>query len=164
MTTPPVAPASPPRKWYGLALRNLRISQRLLRTGFPDAAFFHCYHAYECGLSAVITAKGFSTPPLGQKGKSKKGTYYASPKGGFYAFSPHKAKDLLFQSVATVGQPYYSSYSNLTRYLSVQSRNDSLYYDERNNTLPADRHQPPNVVSLSKAIHRFLGELRVEIT
>lgn len=163
MSTPSVAPTGPPRKWYGLALRNLRISHRLLRMGFPDAAFFHCYHAFECGLSALITAKGFRTPPFGGIRRGGRGTYYTSPKGGFQENSTHKAKAMLFQEVATHGKPYYSSYSKLTRHLTVRARNDSLYYDELTNVLPVARYAPHDVHLLSKEVQRFLSQLKSEM-
>ena len=83
MTAPPSTP-HPERKWYGLALRHLRIASRLLRAGFPDAAYFNAYHAFECAVSAVIAAKGYQVPPEGKiKIKAGKKTirYYPSPSG-----------------------------------------------------------------------------------
>ncbi len=64
----------PKRKWYGLALRHLRMASRLLDSGFADGAVFHAYHAYECVLSSLIAAKGYPIPPDGK-------TQLVSPQG-----------------------------------------------------------------------------------
>jgi HEPN domain-containing protein len=62
------APLHIKRKWYSLALRHLRIASRLLGAGFADGAYFHVYHAYECGVSAFIAAHGVPVPPEGRRG------------------------------------------------------------------------------------------------
>jgi HEPN domain-containing protein len=54
MTTHTTVQPDPKRKWYGLALRHLRMAARLLDSGFADGAVFHTYHAYECVLSAFV--------------------------------------------------------------------------------------------------------------
>ena len=46
MTTHASAP-HPKRKWYGLALRQLRMASRMLGAGFHDGAFFYSYHAFD---------------------------------------------------------------------------------------------------------------------
>ncbi len=82
------------RKWYGLALRNLRMASRLLRGGFPDGAVFHAYHAYECTLSSLIASRNFAVPPEGWSTlTSPSGTTikaYPSPLGGIRDRSAHK--------------------------------------------------------------------------
>jgi HEPN domain-containing protein len=65
MTTISAMP-DPKRKWYGLALRHLRMASRLLDSGFADGTVFHAYHAYGCVLSALIAAKGYPVPPDGK--------------------------------------------------------------------------------------------------
>jgi len=41
MTTVSVVRPDAKRKWYGLALRHLRMASRLLNLGFGDGATFH---------------------------------------------------------------------------------------------------------------------------
>jgi len=65
MTTISVVRPNAKRKWYGLALRHLRMASRLLDSGFADGATFHAYHAYECVLSSFIAAHGYLVPPEG---------------------------------------------------------------------------------------------------
>lgn len=87
MTIKSTTPPDYKRKWYGLALRHLRMASRLLDSGFSDGAIFHAYHAYECVLSAFITAHNYPVPPEGwtkltsPSGKSI--LAYPSPRGGY---------------------------------------------------------------------------------
>lgn len=104
------------RRWLRLAVRHLRMSRRLLESGFADGAMFHTYHAYECALSTVIAASGYSVPPKGWVELSdpddpkKTVRYYASPKGHFKEGSSHKARVVLFKQLADQAKPYYSTY------------------------------------------------------
>src|SRR5688500_7841788 len=88
------------RKWYGLALRHLRMASHLLASGFADGAVFHTYHAYECSLNALIAARGYPVPPDGltrltlPSGRTIR--VYPSPGGGIREQSAHKARILLF--------------------------------------------------------------------
>src|SRR5712692_9084702 len=92
MTVIIVSP-DPKRKWYGLALRHLRMASRLLDSGFSDGAFFHTYHAYECVL----------TSPKGTKVIG----HYPSPKGGIQERSAHKARLIFFSELADATKAYF---------------------------------------------------------
>lgn len=85
MTTKSIIRPSPKRKWYGLALRHLRMASRLLDSGFADGASFHAYHAYECVLSAFIAGHSYPVPPEGWTKlvtpKGKDIFNYPSPRG-----------------------------------------------------------------------------------
>src|SRR5438270_9855049 len=98
MTTAPIAQPDRKRKWYGLALRHLRMASRLLRAGFADGAIFHTYHAYECVLSALIAAHGHPVPPEGwttiTTPSGRTVSLYPSPSGGIPDRSAHRARQL----------------------------------------------------------------------
>src|SRR6266851_10458390 len=108
-TTPPIQP-DPKRKWYGLALRHLRMAYRLLDSGFADGAVFHAYHAYECVLSSLIAAKGYPVPPDGKtQSVSPQGTRvfgYPSPQGIIPQQGTHKVRQIFFMQLADKSKPY----------------------------------------------------------
>lgn len=155
------------RKWYGLALRHRRIAARLLRLGFADGAAFHAYHAYECILSAHIAASGFAVPPEGStmlstpSGKTIK--VYPSPGGYIKETSTHKARIVFFGEVADRTKPYFATYSTLSRFLTVNARNDALYYDATHDLLPQQRYTLAQVAGLLPLVRRFAREVWQEI-
>lgn len=164
MTTPTVIP-HPARKWYWLALRHLRISSRLLRSGFPDSSFFHSYHAFECAVSAVIAAKGWPVPPDGKTViyAPKRMVYYSGPGGKIHEPSTHKAKPILFDQVADKSKPYYTTFSTLSRFLTTKARNDALYYDSTNDLLPHQYYNHSQALGCYQQVFRFVKEARAEI-
>lgn len=139
MVAPPALPEIK-RKWYGLALRHLRMASRLYRAGFSDGTVFHTYHAYECTISALIAAKGYQVPPEGKSsitlpsGRSVIG--YPSPRGGIREPSSHKARLLFFNELADRTRPYYRQHRVLSRFLRINDRMDALYYDATHDRLP----------------------------
>jgi hypothetical protein len=165
MTAPTSAPR-PERKWYGLALRHIRITARLLRAGFPDTAYFHAYHAFECAVSAVIAAKGYEVPPEGKrriKMGSKTIRYYPSPSGQIKEDSTHKVKLILFNEVADRSKPYYSSFLMMRSFLTVPSRNNALYYDPATDQLPYEKYKHSYTSGVYANVRKFVQEVRVEI-
>lgn len=88
------------RRWYGLAMRHIRIARRLAADGFADAALFHTIHAYECVLSALIAAKGWVVP--GGKAKPP----FLGPNGPAKSGSSHVARRQLFAQCADKAAPY----------------------------------------------------------
>lgn len=166
MTIPPASTPHPERKWYGLALRHLRIASLLL-TSYPDGAFFHCYHAYECAVSALIAARGYPVPPEGRtyyiNASGKKVKYYPSPARQITEPSSHKAKFLLFNDLADRTKPYFSIHSTLSRFITVVARNDALYYNETLNLLPQDRLTTSDTLSAYREVRKFALEIWKEI-
>jgi len=167
MTTVPIIPPDPKRKWYGLALRHLRMASRLLDSGFPDGAIFHVYHAYECVLSAFIAASGCPVPPQGRvpltTPTGKRIFVYPSPNGDIPDRGTHKARLMFFAKLADPTRSYYVRYTNLSRYLTPDDRMDSLYYDTIGNRLP---HEIYNHFLASNIIHEvnlFAREVWKEI-
>ncbi len=153
------------RKWYGLSLRHLRMSLRLLRRGFADGSYFHAYHAFECAVSAVIAAKGFPVPPDGKaytKGAGRKG-YYNGPGGPIYEASTHKSRLILFDQVADRSKPYYGTYSTLKRILTNKVRSDTLYYDSVNDLLPWQHFNHSLTQGLYQQVRSMVSEVREEI-
>lgn len=161
-TTPPIQP-DPKRKWYGLALRHLRMAYRLLDSGFPDGAIFHTYHAYECVLSAFIAANGCPVPPVGRiplvSPTGKKIFVYPSPKGDIPDRGTHKARQMFFAKLADTMKPYYLRHTNLSRYLTLDDRMDSLYYDAIGNRLPHEIYNHSFVVNLIPEVNSFAREV-----
>ena len=162
MTTGPPRPSGD-RKWYGLSLRHLRMSLRLLRLGFPDGSCFHTYHAFECAVSALIAAKGFPVPPDGKTYLGGR-TYYNGPSGQIYEPSTHKIRLILFNELADKSKPYYASFTRLQRILTNPMRNDTLYYDFARDLLPAQRYGHPLALGYYNQVRRFVSEVRVEIS
>lgn len=166
--TKPVVPPDPKRKWYGLALRHLRMASRLLDSGFSDGAFFHTYHAYECVLSAFIAAHGYAVPPEGwAKLASPKGTkvigHYPSPKGGIQDRSAHKARLIFFSELADTTKAYFIRQTSLSRYITPNDRMDSLYYDAIGNRLPYEIYNNSLASNLIPEVHMFAQEVWKEI-
>lgn len=156
----------PARKWYGLALRHLRIASILLRKGFPDAAYFHIYHAFECAISSVIASKNFPVPPDGKKiiymGKKRLIQYTAS-KGQITEPSTHKARFLLFDDLADHSKSYYTAYSILSRFLTNDDRNASLYFDHKTYLLPHEQYNHSHVEPLYRDVREFVKGCREEL-
>jgi len=155
------------RKWYGLALRHHRMASRLLRRGFADGAAFHAYHAFECTLSAHIAASGYEVPPEGwtrlhtPSGKTIRA--YPSPGGGIQDRSAHKARLVFFDQVADRTKPYFATYSILSRFLTVDARNDALYYDAPSDLLPQQHYPRAQVAGLLPLVRQFAREMWREI-
>lgn len=167
MTAHAVAPDEK-RRWYFLALRHRRICWRLNGMGFPDAAVFHAYHAYECAMSALIAARGYPVPPRGRvpnpanpKGKTK---VYQLPLGGTHQDQgAHVARDVLFRQLADPSRQYMGIYRILRTFLAVTVRNDALYYDPQTGQLPQDRFNTQFVANLYPRVREFMRDVWDEI-
>ncbi|SRR6266567_639427 len=167
MTTISVVQPNAKRKWYGLALRHLRMASRLLDSGFADGATFHAYHAYECVLSSFIAGCGYSVPPEGWtkliSPAGKNIWAYSSPRGGIPDRSAHKARLAFFNELADSTKPYFLRHATLGRYLTLDVRMDSLYYDANLDRLPHDAYNHPFALSLIPEVHLFAQEVWREI-
>lgn len=157
----------PKRRWYGLAQRHLRISARLLRSGFADGATFHAYHAFECTLSAMVAARGYAVPPEGWVSlltpSGRVIHAYPSPGGGITDRSAHKARIVFFRELADATKPYAATFNRLSRFLTVTMRNDTLYYDASLDLLPQQRHTDASVRGLLPMVRLFAREVWQEI-
>jgi hypothetical protein len=166
MTTISAVP-DPKRKWYGLALRHLRMASRLLDSGFADGTVFHAYHAYECVLSALIAAKGYPVPPDGKiqtiSPSGKRVFGYPSPQGILPQLSTHKVRQMFFMELADKSKSYYAQHLVLSRFITPNDRNDSLYYDAVRDQLPYDVYNRSFAVSAIPQIHLFAREVWKEI-
>ncbi len=155
------------RKWYGLALRHLRMASRLMDSGFADGAVVHAYHAYECVLSAFIAAKGYPVPPDGKaQTVSPKGTKvfgYPSPQGNFLQYGTHKVRQIFFMELADKNKPYHSQHLVLSRFITLNDRMDSLYYDTTRDQLPSQVYNRNFAVGIIPQIHVFAREVWKEI-
>ncbi len=151
------------RKWYGLALRHLRMARRLLQSGFVDGAVFHIYHGYECVLSAMIAANGYAVPPEGlttiksPAGKSVR--FYPSPSGRIQELSAHKARLVFFSQLADNTKPYFVTHGSLSRFLSTDLRNDALYYDVGRDRLPHEAYSRSLASGLFPRVHQFARQV-----
>lgn len=114
------------------------MAERLIRSGFADGAMFHAYHAYECAISALIAASGVAVPPS------------------------HAGRFVLYEQLRDAAKPYATTANELEA-LTVQTRNDALYYDEANDILPADRFTVADAARLLPIVHRFAQEVWREI-
>ena len=165
--TIPTHQAGEDRKWYGLALRHLRIASRLHRAGFLDGAVFHAYHAYECVLSAFIANSGYPVPPEGwtklklPSGKTR--WVYPSPSGYITERSAHKARIIFFDELANRTKPYCQTHARLKRFITFDDRLNALYYDASTDTLPYERYQSAIVQGLLLEVHQFAWDVRREI-
>lgn len=153
------------RCWYELSLRHLRMARRLLACGFPDGAAFHAYHTYECALSAVIAASGWQVPPQGRmKMVTPRGLrVYHGPAGSFPDEGTHKARITLFNQIANHSAAYWNRHMTLSRFLTVNARNDALYYNQSTDQLPHQIYPRNSVEGLLVDIHAFLREVWQEI-
>ena len=165
--TPSLAHQYQKRKWYGLALRHLRVCSRLLRAEFPDAVVFHSYHAFECVLNAFIAWKGYDVPPQGWTvitlPSGKKFRHYPSPGGGVAERSEHKARLQLFKELADPAKPYFRIYSTLSRFMTLNDRNNALYYDAIFDQLPHERYNMPDAEAMYKDVYAFIRSVGQEI-
>jgi len=166
MTRPHASAPHPERKWYGLAIRHLRMASLLL-CPYPDSAFVHCYHAYEFAVSALIAARAYPVPTEGRtyfiNASGKKVHYYPSPTRQITELSSHKAKILLFNDLADRTKPYFSIHATLSRFITVVARNHALYYDETLNLLPQDRLTTSDALSAYREVRKFALEIWKEI-
>jgi len=166
MTTIPTVP-QPKRKWYALSLRHLRMASRLLDSGFADGAVFHTYHAYECVLSAFIAAKGHPVPPDGRLQLPGNRRIYgyrsARDEETFHQGGTHKIRQILFGELANQSKPYYAKYQALSRYISLDDRMDSLYYDTRHDRLPQEIYNSSFAVGVITEVRLFAREVWKEI-
>lgn len=165
--TPP-HPAPEDRKWYYLGLRHMRISNRLLRSGFADGAVFHAYHCFECLLSAVIAANGYPVPPRGWTSlrlpEGRIVQAYPSPSGMIEERNAHKARIILFEELAGHSKPHFASYLNLGIFLKSKDRLDSLYYQPSLNLLPEELYSASFAAELLRALNRFASNVRTDIS
>lgn len=157
----------PKRKWYGLALRHLRMASRLLDAGFADGAIFHTYHAYECVLSALIAAKGYPVPPQGRvqliSPQGKKVLGYPLPQGNVLEQSAHKARQVFFMRLADQNKPYYAQHQALSRFITLNDRMDSLYYDAVQDRLPYEVYNNAFAIGILPQVRWFAHEVWQDI-
>jgi len=154
------------RKWHSIAVRHLSMASELLRKGFDDGAFFHCYHAYECALSAVIANAGYPVPPDARRftTASPRQSYYSAPKGPMSGNqSSHLAKLALFEQVAKRSTPYYQRHLILKTLVKPVARNDSLYYDSRLDRLPWNAFDHDEVLFIHNELMELVAEILDEI-
>lgn len=163
----PSGVSHPKHKWYSLAIRHLRMASRLLNMGFADGAFFHTYHAFECAISAVIAAKGYPVPPDGKTviyvPRARPIQYYTAPSGQLRELSTHKVRFILFDELADHSKPYHTRYATLSRFLTNDDRNFSLYYDHNTGRLPHERYNHSYVLPLYQNVRKLTREVRPEI-
>lgn len=144
------------------------MATRLLRDGFADGAVFHAYHAYECVLSAFIAANGYPVPPEGwtslrlPSGKTVRA--YTSPHGAIHDRSAHKARIVFFDQLTDPTKPYHATHLRLRRIITLQDRNDALYYDPNSNRLPHERYQPAFAAGLLPVVAQFAREVRAVLS
>jgi hypothetical protein len=164
MTSPPPTPQQE-RKWFELSLRHLRMSSRLRRHGFADGSVFHTYHAFECAVGAVIAKKGWPVPPDGATVvyAPRRMSYYSGPGGQLTEQSTHKAKLELFGQIGDTSKPYYSTFAVLKRFLTNRLRNNSLYYDSRNDILPKQQFTNSQALGFYQQVHSWVKEVKEEI-
>src|SRR5690242_6414332 len=167
MKTATVLPPDRKRKWYGLALRHLRMASRLLNSGFADGAIFHAYHAYECVVSAFIAANNYPVPPEGwtklTSPTKKPVSHYPSPKGGIEVNSAHKARLLFFKELADPTKRYYTRYTILSRSIRLSDRMDSLHYHAKLDRLPHEAYNHSFADSIIHEVLSFAHEVWKEI-
>lgn len=155
MITPAPTPR-PDRRWYELSLRHLRMSSRLLRLGFADGSCFHTYHGFECGVSALIAAKGWPVPPVGRQFSPRRRVYYNGPSGQIFEPSTHKIRLILFDEVADRSKPYYATFAILKRILTNPMRNDTLYYDPVNDLVPRQQFNESFALGLYQQVRQWV--------
>jgi HEPN domain-containing protein len=152
--------------WPG-SQTHLRMASRLLDSGFADGAVFHTYHAYECVLSALIAANGYPVPPDGKipsvSPTGKRVFGYPYPKGILLEPSTHKVRQIFFMELADKSKPYYAQHLNLSRFIRLNDRMDSLYYDAVRDQLPYDVYSRSFAVGAIPQIHLFAREVWKEI-
>lgn len=168
MTTSSAGKPDPKRKWYGLALRHIRMSYRLLDSGFSDGATFHAYHAYECVLSAFIASHNYPVPPEGwtrlvPPSGGKLIHYYPSPKGRIQEPSAHKARLEFFIQLADPTKSYFPVHTLLKRYLILDVRMSALYYDVKLDRLPNQAFDTSFALSIIPQVRLFAKEVWKDI-
>lgn len=141
------------------------MASRLLRDGFADGAVFHAYHAYECVLSAFIAANGYPVPPEGwtslplPSGKTVKA--YGPPGGMIQDRSAHKARIVFFDQLADPTKPYHATHQRLRRIITLQDRNDALYYDPNSDRHPHHLYRSAFASGLLPLMTQFAREVRL---
>ncbi len=148
-------------KWYRLGLRHLRVARCLLGLGFYDAAVFHAYHAYECGVSAVIAANGYEVPPWGGRASSPlgaRGIEYSCRGGNVIEPSTHQARISMFNKLADHTESYYRIHERLQRYVQTK-RSESLYLDRNTGTLPHENLSTAFAEQLTTRVREFAKAL-----
>lgn len=161
--------AAPPakRRWHLLALRHLRMANRLLRSGFSDGAFFHSYHAYECTVSALIAKHGYDVPPEGKINAPIRGTVtrvYRSPSNTIQSNrSTHVAKMQMFSELADRSKLYYATHRNLSSFMSNTARNDALYYQQNIDRLPQDMYDKAFAQAAYQEVRKFTKQVWQDI-
>lgn len=143
------------------------MARELLALNFTDGSVFHAYHAYECVLSALIASEGLPVPPEGATqitlphGKTVKG--FLSPSGTGHELSTHKARILFFNDLADKTKPYFKTHNILSRFVTVQARNDALYYDTLHDRLPHQAYNELFASQMLSDIRQFANEVWQEI-
>ncbi len=68
---------------------------------------------------------------------AKKVFGYPSPNGNFLQqHGTHKVRQIFFMELADQNKSYYTKHQVLSRYISLDDRMDSLYYDTLHDQLP----------------------------
>lgn len=110
------------------------MAERLLRSGFPDGGVFHAYHAYECAVSALLAAFGESVP------------------------ASHRGRFTRYDRIHDPTKPYAMTQRRL-RFLTIQVRNEVLYYDEVRDLRPGDLVNLEDAAAILLLVHRFAREV-----
>jgi hypothetical protein len=156
------------RRWFHLALRHQRMADDLLKGGFADGAVFHTYHAYECVLSSLIAANGYEVPPNGlvtgpSPTTGRQVRLYPGPSGAIVDVSAHRLRIVLFAQLHDPSQAYASTFTTLRSFMTVDFRNNALYYDTANDRLPGQAYGAPFAGRLLSQIRQFAREVWASI-
>ena len=166
MTPSPPQPDAK-RKWQDLAQQHLAMADLLRQGQFPGGAVFHTYHAFECIVSALIAARGWQVPPEGwtsltlPSGKVVKA--YPSPGGRIEEKSAHLARLKFFDELADRTRPYYNLYRTMRTFITVDARNNALYYNAPRNRLPDEEYSLLFAAAFYADMQQFVAEESQEI-
>ena len=144
------------------------MADTLLKAGFADGSVFHAYHAYECALSSLVAANGYEVPPNGlvtgpSPSTGRQVRLYPGPNGAIVEPSAHRLRMVLFGQLQDLTQPYAATFAVLSRFMTVDFRNNALYYDTANDRLPAQVYSTPFAGSLLPQVRQFARDVWIAI-
>ncbi len=112
---------------------------------------------------ACIAASGHEVPPAGwtkiKNASGKTIQFYPSPSGGVFDRAAHKARIILFGEVADRVDPYFRIYSQLSRFLTIEARNDALYYKASVDQLPYELYPASFPTGLLPVVEQFVHQV-----
>ena len=88
---------------------------------------------------------------------------YPSPSGGIQEKPAHKARLIFFNELADATKPYAATHANLSRFMTLNDRMNSLYYQEVLDRLPQEEYTGSFAAGLLAAVHQFAREVWQEI-